>query len=254
MHVATLLFDEMFQVRRAGAVVSSDSVFPDWGYHDRFGILIDTALGGIGAAHLIQLATVKFYDAKSGRRKDKIIYPEIYAFHIGQAHGSHADFDFWPARRELVVKDEPHHILEAINDRGITRLAIPERKIRPADHKPKEMESALDRMSTAFFYAPSGRVDDADLTIQGLHTKTEYNIDRVLKAGLRSPSNEGGGMKRGNAKEIDPAFFEHLFAWSAHVHPEERKLAAENRLTLGDKGFARESYRTASIEDVLARL
>ena len=68
-----------------------------------------------------------YYDAKPSRRTSRSVYPEIYAFHIGKSHGAHAPYDFWPSRREVILRTDDHReVLDAINDRGITRLAIPD--------------------------------------------------------------------------------------------------------------------------------
>ncbi|RWE06186.1 MAG: hypothetical protein EOS23_31720 [Mesorhizobium sp.] len=64
-------------------------------------------------------------------------------------------FDFWPRRREKILTDDPHTVLDAINDFGITRLAVPDGI--EIEHRPKEEDAALDRIVTAVAYLPSGR-------------------------------------------------------------------------------------------------
>lgn len=36
----------------------------------------------------------------------------------------HSSLDVWPPHKEVIVPNEPEQILEAINDRGITRLLV----------------------------------------------------------------------------------------------------------------------------------
>lgn len=123
MHLMALLKSELFEIEIAERRSSIDELFPDWNPLDRFGLVIDEAFGGLGATHLLQAAMCAYYDAKASRRTNLTVYPEIYAFHIGRGFGAHAHYDFWPARREVILETLDHReVLDAINDRGITRL------------------------------------------------------------------------------------------------------------------------------------
>jgi len=70
MHVVTLLKADMFDVEIDGKPASIAQALPDWNPHDRFGLVIDDALGGIGATHLLQIAITAFYDIKPSRRTE----------------------------------------------------------------------------------------------------------------------------------------------------------------------------------------
>ncbi|MEF9604224.1 hypothetical protein O4J55_18480, partial [Paracoccus sp. PXZ] len=123
--MVSLLRTDMFAIRIGGVLAGLDDLFPGWTQLDRFGLVIDEPLGGVGATHLLQSAMMAYYDAKPSRRTSRAVYPEIHAFHIGKSHGSHAPYDFWPARREMILRTDDHReVLDAINDRGITRLAV----------------------------------------------------------------------------------------------------------------------------------
>lgn len=82
-------------VRIAGQDRTVQDVFPDWHRHDRFGLVIDEALGGVGASHLLQLAIWSYYTADQRRRNELTVYPEIYAFHIGGGHGGGGAGEYW---------------------------------------------------------------------------------------------------------------------------------------------------------------
>lgn len=59
----------------------------------------------------------------------------------------------------MILRTDDHRkVLDTINDRGITRLAVPDRPPRQVVHRPKEVEAALDRIASAFLYDASGRV------------------------------------------------------------------------------------------------
>lgn len=255
MHVLTLLKASMFDIQIGGRPASIPDVLPDWHAHDRFGLVIDEALGGIGATHLLQIAMTAFYDVKPSRKTDLTVYPEIYAFHVGRARGAHAPYDFWPARREVILDTDDHRvILDAINDRGITRLAVPDRPMRDVSHRPKEVDAALDRIASAFVYDPSGRVTDADLMISGNDKRTEYNPDQVLK-----PFSEErlAAMKPSSTrpvKELDTSYVDWLRLRSGDITENERLAAQKRRTDLRQGGVATESYRRVSVTEALQRL
>ena len=182
MHVVSLLRADMFQIRIGDQPAALHELFPGWTALDRFGLVIDEPMGGVGATHLLQCAMMSYYDAKPERRTSRAVYPEIYAFHIGKSHGAHAPYDFWPARREVILRTEDHReVLDAINDRGITRLAVPDRPLRDVVHRPKEVEAALDRIASAFVYSASGRLNGGDIEISGTDKRTEFNPSQALR-------------------------------------------------------------------------
>jgi hypothetical protein len=255
MHVATLLKSSMFDVRIEGQPASIADVFPDWHSHDRFGLVIDEAFGGIGATHLLQIAMTSFYDVKASRRNELAVYPEIYAFHIGRGRGAHAPYDFWPARREVILKTTDHReVLDAINDRGITRLAVPDRKPRTVEHRPKEVDAALDRIASAFVYHPSGRIADADLMIAGNDRRTEHNPNQTLKPLAETESQRAKPVSGRPVKELEDTYLQWLQTRAGDVTAAERRLAEERRLALRENGLATESYRRVSVAEALARL
>jgi hypothetical protein len=100
--------------------------------------------------------------------------------------GDHSSYDFWPARKEVLVEDDPRLVLAAINDRGITRLAVPEVERVFVDHEYKEPSAARDRIATAFVYSPTGRVVNPEWEIEGLWKTTIGASDAVL-FGDRTP-------------------------------------------------------------------
>ncbi len=158
MHVITALRTDFYEVEVSGKPATAGDVFHDWNEHDRFGIVLYEPLAAIGAIHLIQLACMGFYDAKPTPRSDCKIYPEIFTIHVGEWWGGFGNFDFRPARREVRVPNDHREILGALNDRGITRLAIPERPERDLEHRRKEEDCALGRLVTAVRYSAQGRV------------------------------------------------------------------------------------------------
>jgi hypothetical protein len=241
MHTAEQLDRSMFAVRIAGREADRSAVFPNWMATDRLGVVVWQPYGGVGASHLIQLAITCFYDFRPERRGPNGIYPEIYLFHVGGRHGDHSPYDFWPARKEVFTSGDPRHVLDQINDKGITRLAVPDGSRVPVAHQAKERETALDRISSAFAYSPTGQTPGGDLVIAGLTPKTEMNArntfqpDRLL-AHLRSSSPA-------NFKENDPGYSDRLRHRMNEVPAAQRANVQARRNEVANAGCVSESYK-----------
>lgn len=80
----------------------------------------------------------------------------------------------------MSVDSDALAVLDAINDRAITRLAVPDREPSPVEHEWKEPAAARERIVSAFAYSPSGQVTVADWEIRGLDRRTEINPENVL--------------------------------------------------------------------------
>ena len=89
---------------------------------------MDEPCGAVGASLLLLAAITAFYDAQRARSDRFYIYPDYFLFHVGRPHGDHSMLDVWPSHKEVVVPDDPEAILEAINDRAITWLVVPDRE------------------------------------------------------------------------------------------------------------------------------
>ncbi len=105
-------------------------MFPDFDEHDRLGIVIHDDLGAAGAASLILAAVTAFYDRLRAQDETFFAYADYFAFHVGADTGSLRKLDVYPAHKEVVVPNDAEQILQAINDRGVTRLLVPDARDR----------------------------------------------------------------------------------------------------------------------------
>ncbi|MCV6454945.1 hypothetical protein [Pseudomonas aeruginosa] len=244
MHVIKALSTDFYEVEFSGRKASMWDVFQNGTPHDRFGILIYEPLAALGATHLIQMACMCFYDIKPSRRVDRKIYPEIFAIHVGGWWGGHGNFDFWPPRREIQVPNDPCEILGAINDFGLTRLALPEREARDIVHRRKEEDCALDRLVTSIMYNSSGRVTEADFTIRSNSPRSERDVQRNIHPVQVS---ERSLMQMAKAtlpvKEVDADFLIRQNELNVNITSPIRELAERNRAELKIDGLITESYR-----------
>jgi len=124
-------------------------------------------------------------------------YADYFAFHVGADHGTLRKLDVWPAHKEVVVPNDAERILEAINDRGVTRLLAPAAAagahLAQPELERETRHSALRRIHTALIYSPTGQTPGADVLVRGSAHSDAY-IDAML-----------GGPARGQASRTRPA-------------------------------------------------
>src|ERR1700722_18584335 len=183
MHTSTELRSDSFSIeldgRQATITELLAGVGAGAGDHGRLGIGVAEPAGAVGASLLLLAAITAFYDAQRARSERFYIYPDYFLFHVGGPHGDHSMLDVWPSHKEVVVPDDPDLILEAINDRAITWLLVPERDAAAMPDGPmpdgrEACASARERIVAAFSYSPSGRVPQADVRIAGNEVTESY--------------------------------------------------------------------------------
>ena len=125
MHT-TALRSQDFEIAVDGRPGALTDVFPGFTEDDRLGIVIHQHLGAAGAGSLILAAVTAFYDHLRATGEPFFAYADYFAFHVGADHGTLRKLDVYPAHKEVVVANDAEEILQAINDRGVTRLLVPE--------------------------------------------------------------------------------------------------------------------------------
>lgn len=236
----------MFEVALAGQRATVHELFPGFDDQDRLGLVMHRPCGAVGASALIAATITAFYDIQRSRGEDFFIYPDYYLFHVGAPLGDHARLDIWPGRKEVVVEDDPARILEAIDDRAITRLGVEDGPAREAELDEELLASARARIVSAFAYSASGRVEDADVRIAG-NDITEGYVEAILApeermARLRA---EGGGA----AARADT-----IALRAGEVAPEVRREIRLARAELTEDGAPVETYRRIDLDEALALL
>ncbi|WP_324910594.1 hypothetical protein [Baekduia sp.] len=248
----------MFSVELADRPASMADLLPGWHEHDRFGVVVHEPLGALGASHLIQAATVRFFEHRRANALDAVpMYPEIYAFHVGGPHGDLSAYDFWPRHKEVVVDADPRAVMHAVNARGITRLAVPDGV--PRDHSLlwPERNSATNRIRSAWAYAADGAVRDGEIVIAGTRPATEENAEGALdmEAYVDAALGADGAL-------IEQLRADHDFTrWVAAVRerleevpPAVRRRVADTYRARRRDGLSTQRYRQVDLELALARL
>ncbi|MCF6409693.1 hypothetical protein [Pseudalkalibacillus salsuginis] len=185
MHTTKILRSEDFIYKVNEKESKFESVFPHFNKYDRLGIIVSKPGGTIGVSVLLMAAITKFYDFyrfQLGNEHGKLrIYPDYFIFHIGKFHMNHFWMDIWPSHKEILVSNNPQSILEAVNDRGITRLIVEDIPSTPTNFLRETISSAENRIVSALAYSPTGRVINHDISITSCSI-----VEKLIKDSLKS--------------------------------------------------------------------
>lgn len=188
MHTTRDLRGSSFAIRVDGRPAALADVLPGFGEHDRLGVVVDRPGGAIGASGLLLAAITGFYDFHRRRGGDFLVYPDYFVLHVGAPHGDHRRFDVWPPHKEVVVSRGPDSLLQAVNDRAVSRLLVPEDGPgEPADDAdagrpaldPAAVASARARIESCLAYSPGGRADRADVVVRGDAATEAYVTETI---------------------------------------------------------------------------
>ena len=241
MHTSTELHQDSFAVSVDGATATIDDLLPGFSAQDRIGIVVDEPCGGVGASCLLLAAVTAFYDIQRARGEDFFIYPDYFVFHAGRRIGDYGMLDVWPDHKEVEVVGGPEQMLRAINDRGITRVLVPDGEPVGADFDRQTLASAESRIVGAFAYAPTGRVADPDVVLAG-DDVTESCVAAVLDPTARDPDDPSEPVQRGGDRAANER-------WAAAGARKRRQRAA-----LQTGGRPSESYRRITVKQALGLL
>lgn len=184
MHTVNAMSYQDFDFELNGSKALLEDIFPGFNEYDRIGVVVREAGGGAGSSALLMSALTRFYDffrpnlgVEPGAQ---FIYPEFFIFHVGKKHMTHYWMDIWPPHKEVVVKeDDPEQILEAINDRGITRLLVEDIAPSQPIFLRETLNSAKHRIVSALAYSPTGRVKNGDVKITSCEAAEKNVLDSI---------------------------------------------------------------------------
>lgn len=243
MHSSAELRSDAFAITLNGEPAGIEQVLPGFGERDRVGVVVRDPCGAIGASTLLLAAITAFYDLQRARGGEFFVYPDYFLFHVGRPLGDHSMLDVFPAHKEVVVPDEAEALLEAINDRAVTWLVVPECPPAAAALRRETLASAHRRLRGGFAYSPHGRVANGDLRIEG-NEVTESYVRAVL---------DPDGLIASIGDPTDP-YAAAIAERATEVAPEVRARLRTERETLQDGGRPVETYRRLTLDQALASL
>jgi hypothetical protein len=246
MHSAQELRSSSFRIAVDGREVALTDLFEGFGEGDRLGVVLHSPCGAVGASALITATVTAFYDIQRARGPDFFIYPDYFLFHVGGPLGDHSMLDIWPGHKEVVVENEAERILEAVNDRAITRLVVEEGEPSDAAFERETLASARDRIVTCLAYSPSGRVRDGDVRVES-NPVTESYVEAVL-----DPEGQLDELRAGD--EPTGAYAEAIAARAGEVEPDLRSRIGEGRAAVVENDTPVETYRRIGLDEALGLL
>ncbi|MGH2856378.1 MAG: hypothetical protein ACRDMJ_02710 [Solirubrobacteraceae bacterium] len=243
MHSSTELSSEAFAIERDREVAQLADVLPGSAARGRLGIVVREPCGAVGASCLLLAAVTSFYDAQRALSDDFFIYPDYFTFHVGRRLGDHSMLEVWPSHKEVVVDDDAEAILEAVNDRAIDWLLVPDGAPGSPPAQPEALASARCRIAGALAYSPAGRVAGGDVRVSG-NEVTESYVRAVLDP-------EHLLVEIGDA--ADP-YAASVAARAGETTPEARARLRASREDLLRDGHPVETYRRLTLDQALALL
>lgn len=265
MHVATDVEHRMFDWREHGVPVGPHTLLPGWTEHDRLGVVIREPFGSLGASLLMQTCALLHYEVRPDRRSiQKAQYPEIFTFHVDGKYGDHSAFDVWPPRREVAVGKSPLDLLEAVNDRAITRLLIPEMEPHTTDFIDtgfsawSDVAAARERIKSVWEYGTNGTVGLSTIEISSdaeeLRRMSQWALTPEITHAQYSKLNDRELVE---ALDIGPSTAGDLRRWLAVLKDRTDEVSREMRSKISHAGVGDvvvQQYRPLTIDDLLTRL
>src|SRR5688572_9204364 len=148
MHSAQELRSSSFGVDVDGREARLFDLFDGFHEQDRLGVVLRQPCGAVGASALITATITAFYDIQRARGPDFVVYPDYFLFHVDRPLGDHARLDVWPRHKEVVVPGDADRLLEAVNDRAVTRLVVEDGAAGEPPSDPAARASARSRIQT----------------------------------------------------------------------------------------------------------
>jgi hypothetical protein len=244
MHSSRELSSSSFEIAVAGVPTPLEELFEGFDELDRLGVVLTRPCGAVGASALITATITAFYDIQRARGPDFFVYPDYYLFHVGRPLGDHGRLDVWPRHKEVVVPPGADRVLEAVNDRAVTRLVVEDGAAGEPPADPGALASARARIQTCLAYSPSGRVEDADVRIAG-NPVTEGYVEAILDPEARiARLRTEGHDERADA----------IAARAGEVDRDSRRRVLAGRRELAENGVPVETYRRIGLDEALGRL
>ncbi len=173
VHSSRTLTPADFAVERDGRRGAVEGLWAGYDApRDRLAVLLDEPLDPVGCATLIVATTTLFYEHLRATRGPQgfFRYPDTFLVGIGGPPGEFRRLDVWPPHKLVTLAPStPEALLEALTDRRVTLLAVPEDGVGCRGAVALSTWNTLrDTVRQVVAYAPrTGRARDADLTLVG---------------------------------------------------------------------------------------
>ena len=165
MH-SSILSDSDFEMIARGHPVALAEYFRGFTNTKRLGLLAPNRLEGVGAVNLVMAHTTAFYNTYRARGEDFFAYPDYFTFQSRAPKAAYGMFDIWPAHKDVLVGADATERLDAITDRAVNILLVPDGPPAPCEYQRQQLAAAERLIETCYAYSATGAVADPDLVIR----------------------------------------------------------------------------------------
>ncbi len=166
-------------MERDGASSPLADLWPGYRPDDRLGIVLANPMDACGCSNLICGTNTLFYDDLRAARGvgNFFRYADTFLFGVGCEPGDFNQLDVWPLHKFVtVLQPTAEALIEMLNDRRITLLAIPDTGARcRGEVVLSTWNTYLDTVRCVVTYSPrTGKARDADVTLVGNRVVESY--------------------------------------------------------------------------------
>ena len=179
MH-SSILRGTDFKVDWKGRLVTHAEFFSTTKDTDRIGIVIPNRLEGLGATTLIMAFVTAFYDRYRERESEFFTYPDYFTFQRQSPCADYCSLDIWPFRKNVHVSAAAQGVVEAITERSVNVLLVPDIGPRDAEIAPLDLESAQRDIHRCFAYSETGETESSDVKMECSNPLLHESVMAVL--------------------------------------------------------------------------
>ena len=179
MHSSYALASSEFSVERDGASAPLADLWPGYRPDDRLGIVLANPMDACGCSNLICGTNTLFYDDLRAARGvgNFFRYADTFLFGVGCEPGDFNQLDVWPLHKFVtVLQPTAEALIEMLNDRRITLLAIPDTGARcRGEVVLSTWNTYLETVRCVVTYSPrTGKARDGDVALVGNRVVESY--------------------------------------------------------------------------------
>lgn len=188
-----------FRMTHRGAAVEHERFFGDLRATDRVGLLAPGGIDGLGACLLLLAHVTAFYDRYRAAGGEFFAYPDYYTFQRRTPAASYSMFDVWPGHKDVPVPADAGATLEAILDRAVTVLLVPDGAGAAREFAPVQTAAAQRNIRRCYAYAATGAVAQPALRVACGRSEPAEWAGTVLDSIPASDDVASGGAASGGA-------------------------------------------------------
>ncbi|MBT4979767.1 MAG: hypothetical protein HOI20_02880 [Gemmatimonadetes bacterium] len=165
MHSSSLRGTD-FEIEVEGKPIQHAALFSEFLPTRRLGIVAPACFVVGATVNLLMAYVTAFFDCYRASKKEFFAYPDFFSFQTSETKTRYGMFDIWPAHKDVMVEHSHGACINAITDRAINVLVVPEGERRNHTYEPEQLAAAERNVDTCYTYSSNGKVASPDLIIR----------------------------------------------------------------------------------------